>query len=328
MKKILLIQTAFIGDVVLATSVVESIKLSHPDYVVDFLLRKGNESLLSNHPFIRKTLIWEKRNHKSINLFKLLMQVRKERYDVVINLQRFLSTGILTAFSGAKQKFGFKPNPLSFLFTKSYPHIIKGIHETERNISLLQSFCNKTTIKPKLYPLCSDFGFVNKYAEKPFITISPTSVWFTKQFPAEKWIEFIQNIPGDIQVFLLGGKGDLEACENIKNKCKGHVENLAGKLSFLQSAALMQKARMNYVNDSGPLHFASAVNAPVAAIFCSTSPAFGFGPLSDNARIIETKINLSCKPCGLHGKKLCPLGHFKCAYTIDACELIQQIPNE
>ena len=327
MKKILLIQTAFIGDVVLATSVVESIKLSHPDYVVDFLLRKGNESLLFNHPFLRKIIIWEKRKHKFKNLFALLLQVRKEKYDVVINLQRFLSSGILTAFSGSKQKFGFKPNPLSFLFTKSYPHILNGMHETERNLSLIQSFCSRTTVKPKLYPLVSDFDLINKYIEKPFITISPTSVWYTKQFPAEKWIEFIQRIPENIQVYLLGGKGDFEACNTIKNKCTRDVINLAGKLSFLQSAALMQKARMNFVNDSGPLHFASAVNAPVTAIFCSTSPVFGFGPLSDNARIIETKINLSCKPCGLHGKKSCPLGHFNCALTIEPNDLTQQVPQ-
>jgi heptosyltransferase-2 len=75
----------------------------------------------------------------------------------------------------------------------------------------------------------------------------------------------------------------------------------------------MKGAIMNYVNDSAPLHFASAVNAPVTAVFCSTVPAFGFGPLSDVSFVVETDIPLSCRPCGLHGYKACPLGHFNCS---------------
>jgi heptosyltransferase-2 len=88
---------------------------------------------------------------------------------------------------------------------------------------------------------------------------------------------------------------------------------MAGKLSLLESAAIMAGARMNFVNDSAPMHLASAVNAPVTAVFCSTVPAFGFGPLSDNAFIAETTIPLDCRPCGLHGYTVCPKGHFKCA---------------
>jgi len=87
-------------------------------------------------------------------------------------------------------------------------------------------------------------------------------------------------------------------------------------LSFLQSAALMKDATMNYVNDSAPLHFASAVNAPVTAVYCSTVPAFGFGPLSEKKFIVETKEFIECRPCGLHGYKACPQKHFNCAHTI------------
>ena len=97
--------------------------------------------------------------------------------------------------------------------------------------------------------------------------------------------------------------------------------NLSASTSFLASAALMQHAKMNYVNDSAPLHITSAMNAPVTAYFCSTEPAFGFGPLSSNSKVVETKENLNCRPCGLHGFKKCPEKHFKCANNI----LIQDI---
>jgi len=100
---------------------------------------------------------------------------------------------------------------------------------------------------------------------------------------------------------------------------------LSGKLTFMQSAALMRDAVMNFVNDSAPQHFASAMNAPVTAIFCSTVPAFGFGPLSDNSAIIETDEKLSCKPCGLHGFKSCPEKHFKCALTIRKEKILERI---
>ena len=98
--------------------------------------------------------------------------------------------------------------------------------------------------------------------------------------------------------------------------------NLAGRLSFLASAALQKKAVLNYVNDSAPMHFASAVNAPVVAVYCSTLPNFGFGPLSDHSFIVQTNEALTCRPCGIHGKKQCPLKHFDCAKTIKMDQLI------
>jgi len=87
----------------------------------------------------------------------------------------------------------------------------------------------------------------------------------------------------------------------------------------------MQQAEMNFVNDSAPQHMASSVNAPVTAIFCSTVPAFGFGPVSDNAVVIETKDKLNCRPCGLHGWQKCPEGHFNCAESITTQQLLNRI---
>jgi heptosyltransferase-2 len=96
-------------------------------------------------------------------------------------------------------------------------------------------------------------------------------------------------------------------------------------MSFLQTAALMKDAKMNYVNDSAPLHLASSVNAPVTAIFCSTVPEFGFGPLSDNSYIVETEEDLDCRPCGLHGFAKCPKTHFKCATNIKPQQLLRTL---
>ena len=317
MGRFLIIQTAFIGDVILATPVIEALHRDFPDAQIDFLLRKGNEGLLTGHPYINELIIWDKKAGKYAEMFKVIGIIRKNKYDAVINLQRYFSTGFITTFSGAKQKIGFSKNPLSVFFTKRIAHIIDKtnghVHEVDRNISLITHLIStKQRILPKLYPSNRDFEKVK--VNDSYVTMSPTSVWFTKQYPAERWINLINLLDENIHVFLLGGKADHEACLQIQAKTNHpNVSVMAGNLNFLESAALMKNARMNYVNDSAPMHIASAVDAPVTAIFCSTVPAFGFGPLSSNSKVVETEEKLDCRPCGLHGYKACPKGHFNCS---------------
>ncbi|HEY8733130.1 MAG TPA: glycosyltransferase family 9 protein [Puia sp.] len=327
MQKFLIIQTAFIGDVVLATPLVEKLHDFFPDAKIDFLLRKGNEQLLTGHPHIHELLVWDKKQNKQRNLLRMLKRIRKNRYDKVINLQRFFATGLLTAFSGAGENIGFDKNPLSFLFSKKIKHQVGGeaaTHETLRNLALIRDFTDDSIYKPKLYPSAADFIHIDKLISGKFITVSPASVWFTKQFPESQWISFIKKIPGDIGICLLGGPDDVSLCESIRMASnRDETKVLAGMLSFLQSAALMSHATMNYVNDSAPMHFASAMNAPVTAVYCSTIPAFGFGPLSDISHIVEIEKPLYCRPCGLHGYAACPEGHFRCALEIRQEELLE-----
>jgi len=341
--KILIIQTASIGDVILATAVLEELHDAYPSAEIDLLVKKGMESLFQAHPFIQKLIVWDKKN-KYRDILRILREVRKTRYDMVINLQRFALTGLITALSGARETVGFTKNPLAFLFTRRIKHIIKkGIHEVERNRSLIIPVLpanHKNNLSgfiqgPKLYPSPSDEARVealktrvealeakvSALKARPYVSISPASLWFTKQYPASKWVELIQTLPEEIDIYLLGSPADFPLCETIKNlSSRAKLSSLAGSLSFLESAALMRDALMNYTNDSAPMHLASAVNAPVTAVYCSTVPEFGFGPLSDKKWIIQSRKQLSCRPCGLHGKTECPLGHFECALTINVSQ--------
>ncbi|MXV53112.1 glycosyltransferase family 9 protein [Pedobacter sp. HMF7647] len=327
MQKFLVIQTAFIGDVVLATALLEKLNIEFPGSQIDIVVRKGNETLFTGHPFLTKVWVWDKKHNKTSNLLKLAKAIRKEGYNDVINLQRYFSTGLLTALSGAKTKRGFRKNPLSFLFDITVEHKISNegtVHEIDRNNLLLETLSTSLSPRPKLYPRTEDFTEVAIYKYDSYICCAPASVWFTKQYPKQYWIEFIKQIPRAIKVYLLGGPGDSQLCQEIMaNSGQANVTDLSGKLSFLQSAALMQTAKMNYVNDSAPQHFASAVNAPVTSIYCSTVPAFGFEPLSDNKHIVQIDYSLYCRPCGLHGYKACPQKHFKCAHDIDHKQLIK-----
>ncbi len=318
MKYFLIIQTAFIGDAILATAVIEKLHSYYPESKIDILVRKGNEGLFTNHPYLNKCLIWNKSEGKYKSLFTTLETIRKNNYSHVINLHRFTSSGFLTAFSGASEKIGFDKNPLSSLFTKRIKHNIgDGKHEVERNQLLIEHLTDSIFAKPKLYPRNEDENKINSLIKKPFICMAPSSVWFTKQLPKDKWIELISKINSSCTIYILGGKSDKTYCDEIIKESKaGNCVNLCGTLNLLQSAALMQKAEMNYVNDSAPLHLCSATNAPVTAFFCSTIKDFGFGPLSEKAIVVETSENLDCRPCGLHGYKECPKGNFKCGFGI------------
>ena len=376
-EKFLVIQTAFIGDVVLATAIVESLHEAYPDARIDFLLRKGAEGLLNGHPYLHELLVWDKKKNKLPNLWKLLRRVRRNRYDKVINVQRYAATGLITACSGARETIGFDKNPFSFFFTTKVKHVFSGyikkagrdlslqdtqnagrgeayagpaasltvkgvqespgshsplagelspVHEIERNNALIHHFTHRLAGKPALYPTAKDDSAVAGYTIHPYITISPASVWFTKQYPAQKWADFMDRVPAVYTLYLLGGREDAGLAEEIREKTlHPSVVNLCGKLDFLQSAALMRDALMNYTNDSAPMHFASAVNAPVTAVYCSTIPAFGYGPLSDKHFIVEKKEPLYCRPCGLHGYRACPQGHFRCAADIRDEQLLETI---
>ncbi|MFN8415739.1 MAG: lipopolysaccharide heptosyltransferase II [Cytophagaceae bacterium] len=325
-NKIVVIQTAFIGDVILSTALLETLHLNFPDTKIDLVVRKGNESLFHQHPFINKVWTWDKKNGKFKNLITLGLQLRKEKYDWSITLQRYFSAGLLTLITGAKLTCGFRKNPFSIFFTFRAKHRWGNhVHEIDRNHDLIQDFVHQFVNRPVLYPTTEAYEKVKPYIKDSYICLAPNSVWYTKQWPLEHWVKLIQHYPKETTIYLVGAPNDKPSCDEIAQK-SGHprVEVLAGKHQLIETAALFSKASLVVANDSGPLHLASAVDVPTVAIFCSTSPSFGFGPLAHKHVVIETKENLDCKPCGMHGKKACPKGHFKCGLGLSPKSVYEQ----
>lgn len=327
MEKILVIQTASTGDVILLTSLLEKLHHKFEGARLDVLVKKPNHTLFVAHPYVNNVWIWDKGKRKYMNLLTLCESIRKERYDVVFCVQRFFSAGLITLCSGARNRIGFDKNPLSLFFTRRVRHRIgRGIHETDRNISLMEGmWCDKAP-KPRLYPSQRDFAAVSRYKQGVYYTISPSSLWPTKTLPVEKWVELADRAERDCMIYLLGGDKDMEVCERIRRESScDNIMNLSGRLSLLASAALMRDAKMNFCNDSAPLHLASAVNAPVTAVFCSTTPDFGFWPLSDDSLVVEAEPKPSCKPCGLHGARKCPRSTYECGINVDVRKLIDRL---
>jgi heptosyltransferase-2 len=330
-KTILIIQTAFIGDTILASHFAAAVKAQYPDSKIHFFLRKGNESVIQGLPMIEKTWVWDKQGGKTRNLLRLISELRKLKFDLVFNLHRHFNSGLVSLLVPAPVKVGFRQNPLSFAYTHKlehkiphHPHDNEELrwHEVQRNLQLLQAVAPELTISDdqKLYrPLLpvtqKNRDKVAAYAMGEYFVVAPASVWFTKAWPEHKYRELTQALAQRGTVYLIGAPADKELCQRIGEGIP-NAKNLCGELNLLDSAALMQGARRVFVNDSAPLHLASCVNARTTAIFCSTVPAFGYTPLSQDSVVIDVGNSLDCRPCGLHGHRQCPLGHFKCGEDI------------
>ncbi|HBG69453.1 MAG: hypothetical protein A2W93_01430 [Bacteroidetes bacterium GWF2_43_63] len=324
MKKVLFIQTASLGDVILATATAHSVRALFPDALIFFLVKESCADVLNNCPVIDQVLVWNKKDHKYRNLLSILKEIRREKFDAVINFQRFFSSGFITAFSGGKIKAGFTSNPLSLFFNRKARHEQNGTHEIVRNLTLgRQCFPGLQKANPVIAVEKPADQALLAIAQSKYITIFPGSLWATKQYPVKQWIDFVSEIPSELKVIIAGSNADVKMANDLSAARPMNTWNLCGKLSILESAWIMKYAAMNFTNDSAPTHLASAVNASVATIFCSTIPAFGFTPLSDNSKIIEYLAPLKCRPCGIHGHKSCPQKHFDCGNKIETKQLTE-----
>lgn len=339
-KNILIIQTAFIGDTILASHFARAVKNEFPDAKIHFFLRKGNESVIQGLPTIEKVWVWDKVGGKTRNLFRLIAELREIRFDYIFNLHRHFNSGLVSALMKSQYKVGFRQNPLSAFYTHRADHQIphhpkeneKVVwHEVQRNLQLIQlvkpSFeisHNMKDYRPELPVQAKHLEKVARYKQGKYFVVAPASVWFTKAWSESKYRELTQELSKRGRVLFIGAPGDKELCDRIRKDIP-NTENLCGELNLIDSAALMKDAVRVFVNDSAPLHLASCVNAKTTAIFCSTVPAFGYTPLAQDSVVVDVGDALSCRPCGLHGYKACPLGHFKCSLDIDVNRVLQTI---
>ena len=319
-NKVLIIQTAFLGDAILISSLLEKMRNESPETIIHLLVRKGNESIFQAYPHANLAQVWAyDKKQKWASWRSLQKDLRAEKFDQVFVAQRFFGMGLLSLSIGAKKVIGFDKNPLSWFFTERVTHDWgNGKHETERNTALLS-----TWLGPKVYMPFLSLAGDNVVPVENYICISPGSVWETKRLPIQKWIDFIHLLPRDQAIVLMGSPNEKHLSDEIEQACPGWpIFNETGKHALLASASIFAQSKGNFVNDSGPMHLSSAVNAPTVVVFCSTIPDFGFGPLAEHSQIIEVTEKLDCRPCGDHGKKICPLGHYACGNNISSQKML------
>ena len=146
----LIIQTAHLGDTILATAIPEKLKKYYPSSSIDFFIRKGNEDIFLDNPNINNLFVWDKKNNKYQNLISLIKTLRQKKYDYVFNLQRFYSSALVTILSNANTKVGFNKTLFQLFYDKRINHTIKNnIHEIERNNKLIEFITDNKPEKPK-----------------------------------------------------------------------------------------------------------------------------------------------------------------------------------
>ena len=330
-KKILIVQTAFIGDVILATPLAEAAHQVFPGCAVDFMAIPAAASLLEKNNFIRRVVIFDKRGEQRglVALWKLAQALRQERYDLALVPHRSLRSALLVRLARISERIGFDRGAGAWFFTRRVPYQQK--HEVERNLDLLRVF-NKTlaTPSPKVFWDKTDEQVVEQiYNGAPlgqwFCALAPGSVWATKRWPAEHFIALAQKLIKETGafIFLIGGGSDIALCAQIAEALDKNRFNTAGRISLPQSAALLDRCDILISNDSAPTHLGVATRCKVITIFGPTVPVFGFAPFGDGHVVIEK--NLSCRPCSSHGGDRCPIGTHACMREIAAEEVFLRV---
>jgi len=333
--KILILQTAFLGDVVLTLPLVQVLHRRFPDAQIDFLTTPKGAEVLRNHPAIHSIIEYDKRgSQRGVGaMISLARRLRGERYDVALVPHRSLRTALIIALSRIPKRVGFNTSAGAILFSTRIKYR-KDSHEVERNLSFLKVFDveHREREYPALYPAPADAAavdaFLNENDIKPdekIVAIAPGSVWNTKRWLPERFAEVARKLSaGGVKVVLVGGKEDADLCSEIAGgpERKGIIV-AAGTFTILQSAELLERCSAIVTNDTAPMHLAVAMGTPVVAIFGATVPSFGFGPYNEQDVVVQTE-GLPCRPCSIHGGDRCPIGTFVCMKNIEAETVYQR----
>ena len=325
--KILIIHTAFLGDVVLITPLIKGTKKLFPDSKIDVLVIPQTQEVLKQNPHINEILVFDKRKHKVINFIKTLSKLRKKQYDIALLPHSSMTTSFLVFFSHIKKRIGFDRWLSSVLLTHKIP-FKKGVHRIEKNLDLLSPFSEiQFNIQTELFPDTEDFEKADSLLSeldpvKKKIAFAPGSVWYTKRWPETYYRQLAQKlVESGFSIVLVGSPQEKELCERIMPV--NNAITVAGNTTVLESAAVLKKCDLLISNDCGALHIANAMETDVFAIFGPTVKKFGFYPFRENDKIFE--LDIACRPCSLHGGKKCPRGHHNCMKLIKPEKVLQEM---
>jgi heptosyltransferase-2 len=260
MKKIAVIQTAFPGDVILATPVFEALKEGYPECVLAAVIRPESYPLLRNNPHIDDLIVYDKYGRDKGIRGMLRISRLLNGYDRAVIIQRFLRSALIPLLAGIKERTGYDSGSFSFLYNDKKPYD-KNRHEVQRCLDLIDAG-RETRFRPRIFigneerqeaeKLLVEIGIKNDFA-----VVAPGSVWPTKKYP--HYPELIDMIIErfNLEIILLGGSGDMEDSRNILENCRHKPLDLTGKTDLLISSAIISEARIVFANDSAPSHIAA-----------------------------------------------------------------------
>ena len=339
-RRILVVQTAFPGDVVLVLPLCQILRERLPGTAITAVTIPAAEGLLAGHPAIDRVIVYDKRGADAgiRGLMRTAARIRAAGVDAALIPHRSLRSALLCRLAGIPVRIGFDRSAGRSLLTHTVPYVPTD-HETERNCALAAPFgvAPRDPVLPRLYPSAADrlavdafmrlsFGEVPASRAHAFIAVAPGSVWNTKRWPEAGFVSLVRSLLADRwRVVLVGGPGDRSLCARIRAAAADPgLADASGRLSLLESAELISRCAAIVSNDSAPMHLAVATGTPVLAIVGPTLPSFGFAPLGPRDRVVETT-GLACRPCSIHGGTTCPTGTFDCMNRISAARVRDEL---
>ncbi len=315
-EKILIIRLSSLGDIVLATPVIRSLRKKFRQSRIYFLIKRGYRDLLKNDPDIFSLIEFDPyEKHKGISGFgKLVEELRAFDFDLVVDLHSNLRSRLIRCVLKARIRVKCDKRWLNrFLlvhfkfFGANPPHTVDRYLETLKRIGV-----NSREKDPRIFSDQDDENFLKDFLIKRrvegddiVVGIHPGARWETKTWSEEKFVKVcrILNQKPNHRILLFGDQKDHDLIERISSCTKDQKLLRAVNLPLGKLMSLIQRCDCFISNDSGPMHVASALGVPVVAIFGPTHPKLGFSPKGSQNVVLTA--NVKCSPCSLHGERKC-----------------------
>ncbi len=306
-SRILVVKPRAIGDVLLSTAVLPNLRREFKDARIDFLVESFASPVLQGNPLIDDVVMYDTRHESSLSI---ISKVRRNRYDLVIDLFGNPRTAIITMLSRAKYRVGFPFKWRRLAYNIIVPPRSGSVHNVEFNLDALRRIgIPVETQSPSFFldseseAFASDFISTGNLTPGNFITFNIGGGWAIKRWPTEKFVELSKMISSTIHqpVVVLYGPSEEKEAESI---CSSSGAIIAPQTSLKQMGAILKASRLLVTNDSGPMHIAAALGVPTLAIFGPTSPRLQ-GPYGNISEIVRNE-KLDCLGCNL---TKCPIGN-------------------
>jgi len=313
---LLVVQTSFLGDVVLTTPLFTALRARLRPRRLAVLVRPEARDLVDGHPDVDDVLIDAKRtaDRGLRGLLRTAGRLRREGFDLAVSPHRSFRTALTLAAAGIPRRVGFRESAGAFLYHERVPRD-RGRHDVERNLALVAPFGGAAD-PPRLHLPVTPQAAARAAAllpagDGPLVGLAPGSVWRTKRWTPGGFAAVAAALAADgARCVLLGGADDVALAESIRTSSGGRTAVLAGRTDIATLVAVIDRLALMITNDSAPQHIACARDVPVVAVFCATTPALGYAPYGRRVTVVEA--DLACRPCARHGGPRCPRGTEDC----------------
>ncbi|BDQ34470.1 lipopolysaccharide heptosyltransferase II [Pseudodesulfovibrio portus] len=316
-------QTAFLGDAVLTLPLLRALKDRFPGAEIDFFVRSGVEPVFEGQPEITRVRPFAKRGkQKSLNAaVRLGWEIGREGFDLWISAHASLRSAFVSGATGITRRIGYShPWYNRFAYTETVDRRFDELAEIERLMELVRPLgIEGPAPRAKLVLAdqateAADAFWAEAGFSGPVLGIHPGSTWPTKCWPVEYFSDIVRRaVESGAHVLVFAGPGEEGVAQQVVDGAladPSRVINLAGRLSLPELAAYLGRLDGYLTNDSGPMHLAWTQDVPLVALFGPTVEKLGFFPRGVHSTVLEADV--SCRPCGLHGPRKCPEGHFRC----------------